>query len=695
MQKRLLFFLLLFPWLLSAQQTALPFGAGPGGVVHCATVENMQHLRSQYPDLQNDAAFESWLDQKMREEERSGRAHSRMVLTIPVVFHIIHYGEAKGTGQNLSAAQIQSQLDILNEDFRRMSGTPGFNNDPAGADTEIEFCMAFWDPNDMAMAEPGINRIEKSSRNWPLKEFTRTTMEDTVKPQSIWDPNKYYNVWVTDIGFNEPGYTLLGYAQFPSGNAVTGIPFSGPAHTDGVVILHTNCGRLGRAQGNSNQGRTLTHETGHWLGLRHVWGDGPCGADDYCNDTPESDSANYSCKLNHISCGSLDMVRNYMDYSLGTCKNIFTNCQKTRMRTVLLNAPRRASLMQSTVCQQPTTTPVSAFSLRNQNNCDGVVSFTDSSQNLPTAWFWIFGDGGTSTLRNPTHTYAASGIYTVRLVTNNSFGTHVLDRQISVNVSSSANIHAGPDLLACRGDSISLGVQLRDSTASVVWQPIQALSNPNVANPRYYAQLTRTFWITATDTVGCVAKDTLVITVVPKPILDAGADVSIAYGDSVRLNPTFSKTAAHWRWTPFLGFLNAGDDSLSNPLILPDTSTTYHLLATDTDGCQANDSLSVTVEGGPPNTIHSFEREVGHIHLPYPHPGESEVLFSAEFHLSGSLQLRLYDLNGKEVANIYEGKVGKGPFSYLWQRDPAISTGMYFLLWQKGGRRFVQKMQLR
>jgi len=153
-------------------------------------------------------------------------------------------------------------------------------------------------------------------------------MEDTIKPASIWNPDQYFNIWVTYISFGRPGFLLLGYAQFPSGNPVSGLPFSGAAETDGVVILYTTCGRVNRAANNSDQGRTLTHEVGHWLGLRHTWGDGPCGFDDFCQDTPESDSANFGCRVGHISCGSEDMVENYMDYSRGVCKNIFTQCQK-------------------------------------------------------------------------------------------------------------------------------------------------------------------------------------------------------------------------------------------------------------------------------------------------------------------------------------------------------------------------------
>lgn len=690
-----IFFLLICPFFLFAQQNPVPFGMGANGIIKCETVEHTQEQRRKYPSLPDDAAFESWIQDKMAEEARNGNANSRMVLTIPVVFHIIHNGESVGSGTNLSASQIQSQLDVLNEDFRRAAGTPGFNNNTVGADTEIEFCMAFWDPNEQVMPEPGINRVDRNAMGWSAPQYTRPTIEDTIKPQTIWDPTKYFNIWVADIAPNRPGFILLGYAQFPTTNVITGIPFSGPANTDGVVILHSVCGRTGRAQGNSDQGRTLTHEVGHWLGLRHIWGDGGCGVDDFCLDTPESDSANTGCNPTHISCGSQDMVRNYMDYTNGSCQNIFTQCQRTRMRAVLQNAVRRSSLLNSTVCERPTTTPLSAFVFRNQNNCDGVVSFTDSSENIPTSWFWAFGDGGTSTLRNPTHTYTASGVYTVRLVTNNSFGTHFTTKQISVNVSSSDNIDAGPDLIACAGDSIQLNVAMRDSTASISWLPTSSLSDPTIPNPKYYALIGRTFWVIATDTVGCTARDTLAISTVPRPILDAGMDVTIQWGDSLNLNPTFNKTAASWQWTPPLAFRTPGGDTLQNPLIKPTLTTTYHLLVTDTDGCVVQDSMTVIVEGGPPASIDNLLQDIGTIHLPYPNPASQEMIFSAALITSGELELTLHDMYGRRVELIYQGKVGPGAFQYHWAREPSISAGVYLLTWKIKGKRVVQKVQLR
>ncbi len=692
----------LLPIFMWGQEQARPFGTGPQGIIKCATVENMAYQRSLYPDMLSDAEFEAWIQEKMEDAERNGTANSRAVLTIPVIFHIIHNGESVGTGRNISAAQIQSQLDVLNEDFRRKAGTPGFNTDPAGADAEIEFCLAFWDPEGMPLAERGIERINRNDRGWTAPPYIRPLMgssyiETTLKPESIWDPNKYFNVWVASIEIQNQGNNLLlGYAQFPTSSGLSGLNGGATsAGTDGVILRPDYCGRTGSAANNSNAGRTLTHETGHYLGLRHIWGDGGCGVDDYCSDTPASDEANNGCPVGALSCGTVDMVRNYMDYSDGTCQNTFTNCQKTRMQTVLMNSPRRASLTTSTVCVEPTTAPTSGFRLADAGNCDGIVVFEDSSENMPTQWFWTFGDGGTSTRKNPTHAYATSGNYFVTLNVVNAFGNSRFTKTISVFVSPAASINAGPDLVACAGESYTLNVSVSDPTATVRWSPSFGLLNPTSRNPVFQAINGNTYYVTATDSTGCTATDTLNITVVVKPILNAGSNVTIQPGNSINLNASMSKGASRWRWTPVYGFTNVGDDTLPKPLVMPAQTVTYTMTATDVDGCVVDDKVTVTVEGTPPLSVDKSFDEIGLINNPYPNPAQQQVMFSADFISAGNLQLSLYDLQGRKIETIFQGNVGQGNFVHSWKRANNLSNGLYFVEWQMAGRRIVQKVQFR
>lgn len=266
------------------------------------------------------------------------------VYRIPIVVHVVHNGQDVGEGPNISQAQVQSQIDVLNEDFRRISGTNGFDSN--GVDTEIEFYMAMTDPDGNILLEPGIDRYNGGRFIWPTG--LATSIDSQLKPATIWDPNRYFNIWTVNFG-GFVGRNLLGYAQFPSDSGLPGLNVNeGSALTDGVVVGYKYFGSA--EKGNFpdlnetyNLGRTTTHEVGHWLGLRHIWGDGDCLVDDFCNDTPNSDEPNFSCET-HISCGTLDMIENYMDYTEDSCMSLFTQDQKERMVQVLENSPRRSTL---------------------------------------------------------------------------------------------------------------------------------------------------------------------------------------------------------------------------------------------------------------------------------------------------------------------------------------------------------------
>jgi hypothetical protein len=341
--------------------------------------------------------FEQWIEQKMAEMQASRSA--AVVYNIPVIVHIIHNGEAVGSGTNLSVAQIQSQIDVLNEDFRKLNAditsVPSVWTSTA-ADCEINFCMAVVDPQGNTLATPGINRINRNTMGWTAPPYSMSYVDNTIKPATIWNPNNYLNIWVMNLSGG-----LLGYATFPAGSTLTGLsaPYGGPTD-DGVVCLYNAFGRTGNVAAPYNKGRTATHEIGHWLGLRHIWGDSNCG-NDYCSDTPLHNTANYGCPTYpHASTctgAPTEMTMNYMDYTDDACMYMFTNNQKTRVQTCMANGTYRSTLNNSPACQS-TSIALDAGVL-NVTSPTGTIC---SSTFTPTVTIRNY---GTSTLTSATINY--------------------------------------------------------------------------------------------------------------------------------------------------------------------------------------------------------------------------------------------------------------------------------------------------
>lgn len=327
--------------------------------IHTRTKLELEGAPKQNAAGPGTAAFENWISKKIdnfKAQSAAGRSVNS-VITIPVVIHVIHDGDAIGSGENLSEAQIISQLTVLNQDFRRAAETHGWNNNPVGADTEIEFCLAQRDPN--GLATTGIVRYNMGDGNG----FEVSELDSNVKPNTIWDPTKYLNIWVVkDIYRQISNFLVLqaSYTTYPTASGLEGLDVNVDANKDGIVIAAKYFGTEeifpdGDYADGRNLGRTVTHEVGHYLGLLNVWGDGDCSMDDYCADTPVAADGNIGCPTEPVdSCPDspgTDMYQNYMDTTNDECQNVFTQDQKTRMLTVLQNSPRRATLGTSNGCQ--------------------------------------------------------------------------------------------------------------------------------------------------------------------------------------------------------------------------------------------------------------------------------------------------------------------------------------------------------
>ncbi len=265
------------------------------------------------------------------------------IYQLPLVVHVLHDGENIGEGTNISDERIQRQIEILNEDFRRKSGTRGFNDHPDGGDTEIEFILAKQDPE--GNATTGILRkqliIDDIPDTVPNFEYEKYAFF------SYWNSEDYINVWVVSYP-DDLTNIVLGKATGPDsdlgGDDLFEKPLPGGA--EGIIINWAHFGES-NIHGKHGLGRTLTHEMGHYLGLLHTWGGGDCETNDFCDDTPAVDEV-VNADEPYIGCGGeLVLVTNYMNYSSDAIMNIFTKDQIGRMRYILQNSARRNSLLSS------------------------------------------------------------------------------------------------------------------------------------------------------------------------------------------------------------------------------------------------------------------------------------------------------------------------------------------------------------
>jgi hypothetical protein len=307
------------------------------GQEKCGTVVYTDYLMQKYPNYKKERKkvnlqTEKWIKSNQNYNQKT-------IITIPVVVHVVWNTNA----ENISDAQIFSQIDVLNKDYRR-TNTDAINTPSVwqsiAADTEIDFCLATVDPN--GNPSTGITRTQTSQTSFSISNSNmKSTSTGGIDP---WNQDDYLNIWVCDLGGG-----LLGYATPPSS-------FNNPE--DGVVIGYRYFGTTGTVQSPYHKGRTSTHEVGHWLNLDHVWGDNNCG-NDQVSDTPKQQEENYSCPSfphNANSCNTSnangDMFMNYMDYTNDACMNLFTNGQKIRMISAINQY--RPNLLNHNLCSGST-----------------------------------------------------------------------------------------------------------------------------------------------------------------------------------------------------------------------------------------------------------------------------------------------------------------------------------------------------
>jgi hypothetical protein len=303
---------------------------------NCGTNEYQLMLEQEDPSI---IQRRDEIEQFTRDYLMNNPQGERALVTIPVVVHVVY----NTTAENISDAQIQSQITVLNQDFRRLNAdvanTPSAFSSLVG-DANIEFCLATTDPN--GNPTNGVLRVPTTATSFGTNN---TVKSSTSGGSNAWNASKYLNMWVCDISGS-----ILGYAQFPGGSA----------STDGVVIDYQYFGTIGTATAPFNKGRTATHEVGHWLNLFHIWGDDGtgCTGSDQVTDTPNAAGSNVGCPaFPRVTCSNGpngDMFMNYMDYTDDACMYMFSNGQVARMQALFASGGARASLLTSNGCGTPT-----------------------------------------------------------------------------------------------------------------------------------------------------------------------------------------------------------------------------------------------------------------------------------------------------------------------------------------------------
>ncbi len=304
---------------LSAQYNELSTAGNPGLASAQQAIENFIQQRS----LPSNAHLPG------------GAASAAPLIVIPVVVHVLYNKE----DQNISDEEVKSGIEALNRDFQRTN--PDSVNTPdafksLAADCGIQFVLATADP--AGRATTGITRKWTAATEWKMDDKIKSAGQGGV---DAWDTRSYLNIWIG------PMRNLLGYASSPGA----------AADKDGVVIA-TNAFGLTASRAPYNLGRTAVHEVGHWLGLKHIWGDTYCG-DDGVHDTPRQGNFTSGCpKGIRSSCSNGpagDMYMNYMDFTDDACMNLFTEGQKERMRALFLWGGPRAGILSSKGLEKPWT----------------------------------------------------------------------------------------------------------------------------------------------------------------------------------------------------------------------------------------------------------------------------------------------------------------------------------------------------
>lgn len=685
----------------------------------CATDEVYREMVEQDPTiLQRQDQF----DQDAAKMAATGIRKTGQIRIIPVVFHIFH---AAGN-ENISDAQIENEMENLNKNYRRLNANAANTRDVfqgVAGDMEIEFRFARKDPQ--GNCTNGIVRVyEDETENGT----------NNIKIKSVWPTDRYLNVWVVDniVNFSSGLPGIAGYAQFP---------WAGSYNTDGVIILSNQIGSNGTS--NPNNATTVTHEVGHWLGCFHPFQDS-CSGGDRVDDTPPCASNRntiLSCDFNRNTCHEdvpdlPDQIENYMDYTVGTCQNMFTIGQKARMDASLENWRPLLTAVENLIAtgtDQPNTAancpPIADFfSIDNQRTrstfaCAGgaAVDFRDNSYNYSGAitreWIFEGGSPATSNLQNPNVTYAQAGKYDVTLIVSNANGSDTLKLE---------------DYIEVIGDP----------------SPIKAPYTQDFEFPVFPTD----GWFTNSTTFTDFAiTDVGVGTVLPdnsktlrasngaaisgsrfdlfSPSVDLanvpGAKLSFFYSFAQRLSSgaltndglrVYYSTNCGQTWVQMwaragsqLSTIGTGTPTSSLPFVPADRSKWRQIVLDIPSNVTAAQRQNIrfrfqfisgggnnfyidAINFGFPSSVNKFYTDDANFNI-YPNPTSGKTNVALNIMEDSDIKVTVMDMLGREVATIAEGKYAQGTQEFSFNTDAYNATeGIYFVKLTVNGSVYTKKL---
>lgn len=618
---------------------------------------------------------------------------------IPTVFHVIH----QGGNENISMAQIEDQMRILNEDYSRQNAD--------AANTRAEFLGVAANANvefRLAKLDPQGNCTDGVVRMWSPKTYNASD-DNGVKGVSYWNSTKYFNVWVvaTISSDGQPG-TVLGYAQFPG---------FGNAATDGVVVRADYIGSIGTSANNNSNGRTLTHEAGHWLGLFHTFQGGCAGGffDDACADTPpQAEATPSNCPHSANTCSNdnpdlPDQVENYMDYSNGACENMFTLDQKSRFDGVLSGTRsviHSGSNLTATgvVLGETPCAPIADFYAAKRIVCAGQnITFTDNTFNgQPSSYDWVL-TGATpnaSSDANPTVVYNTPGVYSITLNVSNTEGSdsHTLTDYITVISGTAVTTgwigfegfeETNEDYLilsdgqgntwqetssAFTGSSaIVLNNFSGNPLASEDEFQLPSVNLTQMNNPRIYFRLSYKERSGKSDQLRIYVSR------------DCGENWSMRYTKSGSALATVSGTQAS-SFTPS-GSADWAQVDVNLSAFANDEHVLIKFRGTSGEGNNIYiDDIQISSPLGMDDDNAGFAFTVS------PNPVVNQTTISLEVTTSDNYRIILMDVTGKQISVLQNGRLSTGKHSFTIGREMLRSAGVYLLQVDNGQGRSVKKL---